>query len=109
MTDTRAYDRPRLILRGGLVLSMDPSIGVRHDCDIAISDGRIVDVGPGLQLEDAQDVDASRMLVIPGLIDTHFHMWSSVGRSFVTDGYEYFPAKWATSAHYEPEDFYHSV
>lgn len=109
MTDSRAYDRPRLILKGGLVLSMDPSIGVRHDCDIAISDGRIVDVGPGLQLEDAQDVDASRMLVIPGLIDTHFHMWSSVGRSFVTDGYEYFPAKWATSAHYEPEDFYHSV
>ena len=46
---------------------------------------------------------------MPGLIETHFHMWSSLGRNFVSEGFEYFPAKWATSAHYEPDDFYASV
>ena len=46
---------------------------------------------------------------MPGLIETHFHMWSSLGRNFVSEGFEYFPAKWATSAHYEPEDFHASV
>ena len=109
MTDTQATSRPRLLLKGGLVLSMDPSIGIRHDCDVAISEGRIVDVGPNLQLAGAAEVDASDMLVIPGLVETHFHMWSCLGRNFIAEGYEYFPAKWATSAVYEPEDFYHSV
>ena len=46
---------------------------------------------------------------MPGLVETHWHMWSSLGRNFVTEGFEYFPAKWATSALYEPEDFYRSV
>ena len=46
---------------------------------------------------------------MPGLIETHFHMWSSLGRNFVSEGFEYFPAKWATSAHYEPDDFHASV
>jgi 5-methylthioadenosine/S-adenosylhomocysteine deaminase len=36
-------------------------------------------------------------------------MWSTVGRNFVSEGFEYFPAKWATSAVYQPEDFYRSV
>ncbi len=46
---------------------------------------------------------------MPGLVETHWHMWSSLGRNFVTEDFEYFPAKWATSALYEPEDFYRSV
>jgi 5-methylthioadenosine/S-adenosylhomocysteine deaminase len=49
------------------------------------------------------------MIVMPGLVDSHFHMWSTVGRNFVSEGFEYFPAKWATSAVYQPGDFYRSV
>jgi 5-methylthioadenosine/S-adenosylhomocysteine deaminase len=102
-------DRRALLLRGGLVLSMDPEIGIQHDCDVAIRDGEIVEVGPGLSLDGAEEVDASGMIVLPGLIDSHWHMWSSLGRNFIAEGYEYFPAKWATSAFYEPEDFEASV
>lgn len=109
MTQTRTPQRASLLLKGGLVLSMDDSIGIRHDCDVAIRDGQIVEVGPGLTLDDAEVVDAGDMIVMPGLVDSHFHMWSSLGRNFIAEGYEYFPAKWATSALYEPEDFYNSV
>lgn len=109
MTQTRTPQRASLLLKGGLVLSMDDSIGIRHDCDVAIRDGQIVDVGPGLTLDGAEVVDAGDMIVMPGLVDSHFHMWSSLGRNFIAEGYEYFPAKWATSALYEPEDFYNSV
>jgi cytosine/adenosine deaminase-related metal-dependent hydrolase len=109
MIETTKPDRGRLVLKNGLVVSMDPAIGTRESCDIAIDNGQIVDVGPNLHLDGAREVDASDKLVIPGLIDSHFHMWSCVGRTFITDGFEYFPAKWATSAHYEPEDFYNSV
>jgi cytosine/adenosine deaminase-related metal-dependent hydrolase len=109
MSDTVTPERRDLLLKGGLVISMDAEIGIRHDCDVAISAGRIVDVGPDLVLDGAERLDASQMIVIPGLIDSHWHMWSSVGRNFIAEGYEYFPAKWATSAAYEPEDFYDSV
>jgi cytosine/adenosine deaminase-related metal-dependent hydrolase len=109
MSDTNHPSRPDLLLRGGLVVSMDPEIGIRQDCDIAVRDGEIVEVGPGLRLDGAEEIDASQMIVIPGLIDSHWHMWSTVGRNFIAEGYEYFPAKMATSAAYEPEDFYASV
>ena len=46
---------------------------------------------------------------MPGLVETHWHMWSSLGRNFVAEDFEYFPAKWATAALYEPDDFYRSV
>ncbi len=49
------------------------------------------------------------MAVMPGLVETHYHMWSTLGRNFVSEGFEYFPAKLATSAHYEPVDFERSV
>ena len=98
-----------LLIRGGTVVSVDPSIGTLVDADVLVRDGRIAEVGRGLGAGDAETIDASRMIVMPGLVETHWHMWSSLGRNFVTEDFEYFPAKWATSAHYEPEDFYRSV
>jgi cytosine/adenosine deaminase-related metal-dependent hydrolase len=109
MSHTHTPDRDDLVLRNGLVVSMDPDVGIRQGCDVAISDGTIVEIGTDLRLDGATDVDASGMIVMPGLIDSHWHMWSSLGRNFIREGYEYFPAKWATSAAYEPEDFYASV
>ena len=102
-----------LLIRGGTVVSIDPAIGTLNDADVLVREGRIAEVGRGLgggaSARDAEVVDASRMIVMPGLVETHWHMWSSLGRNFVTEGFEYFPAKWATSALYEPEDFYRSV
>jgi 5-methylthioadenosine/S-adenosylhomocysteine deaminase len=100
-----------LLIRGGTVVSVDPAIGTMNEADVLVRGGRIADVGRGLGggAGDAEVVDASRMIVMPGLVETHWHMWSSLGRNFVTEDFEYFPAKWATSALYEPEDFYRSV
>ena len=101
--------RGTYLLRGGAVISMDPTIDTLSRADVLIRDGRIESVGPELDAADADVVDASGMIVMPGLIESHFHMWSTIGRNFITDGYEYFPAKWATAGHYEPEDFQRSV
>ena len=49
------------------------------------------------------------MIVMPGFVDTHYHMWSALGRNFVGDGFGYFAAKNATSKLFEPADFYNSV
>jgi 5-methylthioadenosine/S-adenosylhomocysteine deaminase len=101
--------RGHYLIQGGSVVSMDPDVGTLRRADVHVQDGRIVGVGAGLHAPGAEILDASRMIVMPGLVDSHFHMWSTVGRNFVSEGFEYFPAKWATSAVYQPEDFYRSV
>lgn len=102
--------RGEYLIAGGAVVSVDPEIGILVPGDVHVRDGAIVAVGEELSAEGAERIDASRMIVMPGLVETHFHMWSSLGRNFIMDeGFEYFPAKWATAALYEPEDFYRSV
>ncbi len=99
----------RLLIRGGSVVTVDPALGVLPRGDVLVDDGRIVAVGPELTAHGAHVVDATDMIVMPGFVNTHHHMWSALGRNFVADGFPYFAAKRATSTLYEPEDFYRSV
>jgi hypothetical protein len=62
-----------LLLTGGRVV--DPRNGVDAVLDLAIEDGRIVEVGPALPARRAVRVlDLSGRVVIPGIIDTHVHL-----------------------------------
>jgi cytosine/adenosine deaminase-related metal-dependent hydrolase len=97
------------LIRDGAVVSVDPAVGTVRGGSVHVRGGAIVDVGVSVDAPDAEVIDASGMIVMPGLIDSHHHMWSALGRNFLSDGFEYYPAKWATSAAYEPEDFYNSV
>jgi cytosine/adenosine deaminase-related metal-dependent hydrolase len=101
--------RGHYLLKGGALVSVDEAIGTQAQADVEIDAGRIVAVGPNLRARGAEVIDASRMIVMPGFVETHYHMWSALGRNFVGDGFEYFPAKSATVAAYEPQDFYNSV
>lgn len=103
-------ERSDYLIKGGSVVSVDPQVGILPAGDVLVRDGVIADVGADVPADGAEVIDASRMIVMPGLVETHFHMWSSLGRNFIMDdGFEYFPAKWATASLYEPEDFYRSV
>jgi dihydroorotase len=65
-----------VLLRGGRVL--DPSSGLDGRADVGIRGGRIAAVGPGLA-EPANDVlDAAGLIVTPGLIDLHVHIYAGV-------------------------------
>ncbi|WP_085316209.1 amidohydrolase family protein [Derxia lacustris] len=46
----------------------------RTGIDIAVADGRIVDVAPAIQAQAARVIDAAGLLVTPPFVDAHFHM-----------------------------------
>ena len=109
-SDVKAPTRGTYLIKNGAVITVDPNIGTLAKGDVLVRNGVIEAVGQNLLADDAEVIDASRMIVMPGMVDTHYHMWSSLGRNFLSDnGFEYFPAKWATSGLYEVEDFYNSV
>jgi 5-methylthioadenosine/S-adenosylhomocysteine deaminase len=66
-----------LLIKGGNVITVDPAIGDLPAGDVLVRDGIIVDVGPSLAPSepDAEVIDAEGRLVIPGLVDTHRHVW----------------------------------
>jgi 5-methylthioadenosine/S-adenosylhomocysteine deaminase len=75
----------RVLLRGGHVLSMDPEIGDVYGGDVLLEDDRIAAVGPALDPGDAEIVDASSCIVMPGFIDSHRHTWETVIRGIAPD------------------------
>lgn len=62
-----------LVLAGGRVL--DPATGRNQVADVAIADGRIAAVDHGLAQRAATVVDVRGLLVTPGLIDMHVHVY----------------------------------
>ncbi len=100
--------RGNYLIKNGAVITVDAA-GVLPRADVHVNNGRIEAVGPDLNVAGAETIDATDMIVMPGFIDTHYHMWSALGRNFVGDGFGYFPAKNATSKLYTAEDFYASV
>jgi len=74
-----------ILIRGGTVFSVDPKIGDLTRGDVLIKDDRIVAVAPQIDAGDAQIVDATNMIVMPGLVDTHRHVWQSSIRQIAAD------------------------
>jgi cytosine/adenosine deaminase-related metal-dependent hydrolase len=101
--------RGNYLIKNGAVVTVDPARPVLPRADVHVNNGRIEAVGPNLTAAGAETIDATDMIVMPGFIDTHYHMWSALGRNFVGDGFGYFPAKNATSKLYTAEDFHASV
>src|SRR3954454_9353132 len=66
------------LIRGGTVVSMDPSIGDLV-ADVLVEDDKIVAVEPNISA-DAEVIDASDCIVIPGFVDTHRHTWEAATR-----------------------------
>ncbi|WP_079000863.1 amidohydrolase family protein [Streptomyces sp. AS58] len=98
----------RTLLRGGTVITMDPGHGTLPSADILIEDGRILQVAPHIEA-DAEIVDVSGHIVMPGMIDTHRHTWQTQLRSLCADWtlIDYiFGVRLGVSPAYSAEDVY---
>jgi dihydroorotase len=69
-----------VLLQGGRVI--DPASGLDSVSDVLVSGERIVRIGPDLSQGDAEVIDCAGKLVLPGLIDTHAHIYEHVTGKF---------------------------
>jgi len=81
-----AQGRRPILVKGGCVLSLDPRVGDFDAADVLIDGEKIAAVGPSLSAANADVIDASRAIVMPGLIDTHRHMWEGPLRNILPNG-----------------------
>jgi 5-methylthioadenosine/S-adenosylhomocysteine deaminase len=100
--------RDALVIRRGHVLTMDPRLGDIPGADVLLRDGRIVAIGPDLDAPGARVLDAGGMIVAPGLVDTHWHMWNTLLRSMSGGGPEpgYFRVSIGLGCAFSPGDMY---
>jgi 5-methylthioadenosine/S-adenosylhomocysteine deaminase len=100
----------RLLLRGGHVITVDPELGELPKGDVLIDGDTIAEVGIGIQA-DAEVVDVTGRIVIPGFVDTHRHTWEAAIRGCAPNATldDYFVEVLDTFAPlYRPQDVYAS-
>jgi len=84
--DFRVVPTETKVIAGGAVLSLDPQLGEFANADVLIEGDRIVEVRPGIgPVADAEVIDATSMIVMPGFVDTHRHIWEGLLRNIGTD------------------------
>ena len=76
----------RYIIRGGSVMTMDPSKGDFVQADVLVEGKKILAVGPNLSAGGASVIDARGRIVMPGFVDTHHHQFETALRSFLANG-----------------------
>ncbi len=103
----------RILFKGGTVVTMDPKVPNLVTGDVLVEGGRIVAVGPQLAVDDAEVIDASGHIVMPGLIDAHHHAWLGVMRRLLPDVDDLFAyidvVAEKLGAHYRPLDMFLST
>lgn len=70
------------LLQGGHVVSMDAVVGDLPRGDVLVRDGVIVAVGANLDAPGAERIAMRGRVVMPGFVDTHWHMWNTIARGF---------------------------
>ncbi len=107
----RLRTQRRILIKGGVVLTLDRRIGDFARGDVLIEDGKIREVRPNIAVsEDTMEVDASNRIVVPGFIDTHSHSYQGLLRNIMPNGLlspDYNRDVQSTlTPVYEPEDAY---
>jgi 5-methylthioadenosine/S-adenosylhomocysteine deaminase len=100
--------RANVVIRNAYVMTMEKDVGDLKDADIHVRDGAIVAVGQKLNAPGASIIDGRGMIVMPGLIETHWHMWNTLlrGMSGEKPDYGYFRTTAMIGRVFEPGDMY---
>lgn len=98
----------RTLIKSATVLTMDTALGDLRPGDILIEGGRIATVGPRITAE-AEVLDGSPFIIIPGLVNAHMHTWQTALRGLAANWtlLEYF--RWVhagLATRFRPDDIH---
>src|SRR5919109_2571175 len=105
--EKRRMSSQRLVIRNGFVVSMDAEVGDVPYGDVLVEDGKIAEIGRGLDVSEAEEIDATGMIVMPGFVDTHRHTWQTPVRGVLpccTLDHYFAVMLGSVGGHYRPED-----
>jgi cytosine/adenosine deaminase-related metal-dependent hydrolase len=85
---TRLTGARRILIKGGVVLTLDRQVGDFRQADILIEDGKIRDLRPSIAVsgDDVAIVDGTNHILIPGFVDTHCHSYQGLLRGVLANG-----------------------
>jgi 5-methylthioadenosine/S-adenosylhomocysteine deaminase len=85
-TPLHSTDGQPIVFRNGIVLTMDDTHTAYQDADVLVIGETIAEIGPNLAVpEGTFEIDAKRGIIMPGMVDTHRHMWQSAMRAYGAD------------------------
>lgn len=101
----------KTLFKNAYVMSGDVKIGNLDGADVLVEGARIAQIGANLQAPDAEIIDAAGMLLMPGMVDTHSHLWETPFKGRVSDGWgmEYFTNTHPLVSSLSPQDLYAAV
>ena len=101
----------KTLFKNGYVMSGNDKVGNLEQGDVLVDGTKVVQVGVNLQSAEADVVDAAGMLVMPGMVDSHTHLWETPFKGRIAEGWgmEYFTNIHPLVSHFTPEDAYAAI
>lgn len=100
----------KILFKNGFVMSLNDKVG-DLEADVLVDGAVIKQVGKNISTDGAEVVDAKGMLVMPGMADTHCHLWETPFKGRIAEGWgmEYFVNIHPLASYVEPEDLYAGI
>ncbi|MBM3530634.1 MAG: amidohydrolase family protein [Alphaproteobacteria bacterium] len=98
-----------VLIKCGWLVTLDPRIGNFKGGELLFRGNTIEAVGRNLNAAADETVDATRMIVMPGLVNAHMHTWQTALRGIAAEwlSFDYFKNVHGNLAtKYKPEDNY---
>ncbi|MFG6667177.1 amidohydrolase family protein [Halomonas sp. HNIBRBA4712] len=104
--ETESESPRRWCIKNATVLTMEPGQAPLTKADVWVVDGRIEAVGESLDTGDSEMIDGEGCIVMPGMVDTHNHMWQTQMRGMFgqREGSLFFPVTKELGEHFRPGD-----
>jgi 5-methylthioadenosine/S-adenosylhomocysteine deaminase len=109
LTEPGGRRRP-VAFRNATVITVDPARGTLRGCDVLVTGDSISAVGPSLDVpEGTLEIDGAEGILMPGMVDTHRHMWQTALRGYgadwsLTNYFYFFYINWGKL--FRPQDVY---
>jgi 5-methylthioadenosine/S-adenosylhomocysteine deaminase len=75
----------KTLIKNGYIVTMNEKQEILESTDILITDNLITAIGKNIEVDDAEVIDGSKMIVMPGFIDSHRHVWESLLRGLAVN------------------------